>query len=142
MGDVRAIIRSQNDEFAVAVREDNQRRREREEEQENSTRTARDLAEARDLVRTRCDALTREPNDGVLLCVQMPSGKKITRKFERNAQTDELFALVSNEDELWVDGKEQSYALKCTRFALARGTSFAGQSITGRTMFMCELDDD
>jgi hypothetical protein len=142
MADVCAVIRSQDDEFAAAVRDDNQRRREREEEQENSTRTARELAETRDFVRIRCDGLTREPNDGVLLCVQMPSGKKITRKFERNAQTDELFALVSNEDELWVDGKEQPYVLKCTRFTLARGTSFADQSITGRTMFMCELDDD
>jgi plasmid stabilization system protein ParE len=138
----REVIRSQDDEFAAAVRDDNQRKREEEEEREKKTQAAREMAEARDLVRRRCETLAGEPRDGVLLCVQLPSGKRLTRKFERGAHADELFALVSNEDELWVDGKEQSYALKCARFALARGASFADQSVVARTMFVCDVDGD
>jgi hypothetical protein len=135
---MKAEVQSQDEQFDIAEREYAARMAELERLQAEEQREKQQRQLARDEARENAAALPPEPVDGISIAVRLPSGRKVMRRFGMDEKTDDLFALIANEDELWSDGTPE-FALKCVTWELARGSTFASQNVVHRTLFTCEV---
>lgn len=75
-----------------------------------------------------------EPANGVQICVVLPSGKRLIRKFDKTHLCDELFTLVTGQEEMFDDYDSIPYSLLVLNNPLKKGITFQDAGITSKTM--------
>ncbi|OHS95846.1 hypothetical protein TRFO_38005 [Tritrichomonas foetus] len=67
----------------------------------------------RDTIIALCGALQPEPTNGIRIAVQLPSGERKMRKFDKNTLGEDVFFWIANNDELFnEDGKPKRYYIQ------------------------------
>ena len=132
-------IRDQQNEDYVRMQEEmkikekaraniEKRKREKEEEEKKN------LEDTKNGKINAARELGAEPVDGVQVCIVLPSGKRLLRKFDRTHLCDELFTLVTGQEEMFDGYDSIPYSLLVLNKPLEKGVTFQAAGITGKTM--------
>jgi hypothetical protein len=147
--DSQRVRRDQDQEFQEAVVVDLSKREFEEQERMNEEKRQQDLKtrEEREWQRIMNEAknLPPEPAKGTTLCVQLPNGKKITRKFDPDALGSLIFTWLAGatdegppEERLWPDKAKVSTTVP-PPILVERSKTLSSLGICGRVMLIADL---
>lgn len=95
----------------------------------------------KDALKERVRNLGPEPAQGVQIAIQMPSKRRIMRKFAKESLSDDLFLIVQADDEMFDEQYNQlEFSLTQGTGPVVKGQTFEQQGITRRTLVNVMLE--